>query len=105
MKAIVSTMRWMDDNREAACGYLSKEMAISVEHCRYASDYNWKSRIWDRNADLNVEGVRTLIKITAEQGIPQGTVAATGEVYRSELSQANAGGNRKEPIKVRRSCQ
>ena len=69
MKAMASTMRWMWDNREIACAYLSKEMAISVEHCRYASDYNWKNRIWDRNADLNVEGVRTLIKITAEQGI------------------------------------
>ena len=69
MKAMVSTMRWMMDNREAACAYLSKEMAISMEHCLYGSDYNWKSRIWDRNADLNIEGVRTLIKITAEQGI------------------------------------
>jgi ABC-type nitrate/sulfonate/bicarbonate transport system substrate-binding protein len=69
MKAMVSTMRWMIDNREAACGYLSKEMVISVEHCRYASDYNWKNRIWDRNADLNVDGVRTVIKITAEQGV------------------------------------
>lgn len=69
MKAMVSTMRWMNDNRDAACGYLSKEMVISLEHCRYASDYNWKSRIWDRNADLNVEGIRTVMKITAEQGI------------------------------------
>jgi ABC-type nitrate/sulfonate/bicarbonate transport system substrate-binding protein len=69
MKAMAATMRWMMDNREAACGYLSKEMVISVDHCRYASDYNWKNRIWDRNADLNVEGVRMLIKITAEQGI------------------------------------
>ena len=41
-------------------------MAISIEHCRYASEYNWKNRIWDRNADLNVEGVRTMIKIVAE---------------------------------------
>ncbi len=69
MKAMVGTMHWMFDNREPACAYLSKEMAISIEHCRYASDYNWKNRIWDRNADLNVEGVRTLIKITAEQGV------------------------------------
>jgi len=69
MKAMAATMRWMMDNREVACGYLSKEMVISVDHCRYASDYNWKNRIWDRNADLNVEGVHTLIKITAEQGI------------------------------------
>jgi ABC-type nitrate/sulfonate/bicarbonate transport system substrate-binding protein len=69
MKAMAQTMRWMADNREAGCAYLSKEMAISIEHCRYASEYNWKDRIWDRNADLNVEGVRTLIRITAEQGI------------------------------------
>ena len=32
MKAMVSTMRWMADNRDAACVYLSREMAISVEH-------------------------------------------------------------------------
>jgi hypothetical protein len=44
-------------------------MAISLEHCRYAANYNWKSRIWDRNADVNVEGVRTVIKLVAEQGI------------------------------------
>src|SRR5438093_7688742 len=69
MKAMVSTMRWMMDNPETACAYLSKEMTISIEHCRYAADYNWKNRIWDRNGDLNVEGVRTVIKITAEQGI------------------------------------
>lgn len=69
MKAMAATMRWMMDNREAACAYLSKEMAISVEDCRYASEYNWKNRIWDRNADLNVEGVRTVIKVTAEQGV------------------------------------
>ena len=43
-------------------------MVINADHCRYASDYNWKSRIWDRNADLNSRAC-TLIKITAEQGI------------------------------------
>ena len=69
MKAMVSTMRWMNDNRDQACTYLTKEMVLSMEHCRHGSDYNWKSRIWDRNADLNVEGVRTVMKITAEQGI------------------------------------
>jgi len=69
MRAMVSTMRWMNDNRDQACSYLTKEMSISMEHCRHGSDYNWKSRIWDRNAELNVEGIRTVIKITAEQGI------------------------------------
>ena len=69
MKAMVATMRWMADNRDGACAYLTKEMSISMEHCRYAYDYNWKNRIWDRNADVNVEGVRTLINLTADQGV------------------------------------
>lgn len=69
MKSMVTTMRWMAENRDAACTYLTKEMSISMEHCRYAYDYNWKNRIWDRNADLNVEGVRTLINLTADQGV------------------------------------
>jgi ABC-type nitrate/sulfonate/bicarbonate transport system substrate-binding protein len=96
MKAMVSTMRWMMDNPEAACAYLSKEMAISVEHCRYASDYNWKSRIWDRNADLNVEGVRTLIKITAEQGILKEPLPQPAKyIDQSYLKQAFAELNKK----------
>jgi ABC-type nitrate/sulfonate/bicarbonate transport system substrate-binding protein len=91
MKAMVGTMRWMMDNREAACAYLSKEMAISVEHCLYASDYNWKSRIWDRNADLNIEGVRTLIRITAEQGILKEPLPQPGRyIDQSYLKQAHA---------------
>jgi len=69
MKAMVTTMRWMADNRDAACAYLTKEMSIGMEDCRYAYDYNWKNRIWDRNADLNVEGVRTIINLTADQGV------------------------------------
>jgi ABC-type nitrate/sulfonate/bicarbonate transport system substrate-binding protein len=69
MTAMVATMRWMADNRDAACAYLTKEMSIGMEDCRYAYDYNWKNRIWDRNADLNVEGVRTIINLTADQGV------------------------------------
>jgi len=91
MKAMASTMRWMMDNREAACGYLSKEMVISFEHCRYASDYNWKNRIWDRNADLNVEGVRTLIKMVAEQGILKSPLPEPSKyIDQSYLNQALA---------------
>ena len=89
MKAMASTMRWMVDNREA-CGYLSKEMVISVEHCRYASDYNWKNRIWDRNADLNVDRRAHLIKITAEQGILKEPLPEPSVLDQSYLKQALA---------------
>ena len=66
MRAIVQAHRWLLDNREPACSYLSKEMKISMEHCRLGWEFNVKKKIWDRNADVNVEGVRTLIKIAGE---------------------------------------
>ncbi len=66
MKAMALATRWLMENKEAACNYLSKEMVINPDHCRMGWEYNVKHAIWDRNADLNVEGVRTMIKIYAE---------------------------------------
>ena len=66
MKAMAQTHRWLFDNRDAACGYLSKEMAVTVENCRVAWEYSVKNRVWDRNAELSLDGVRTMIKIVAE---------------------------------------
>jgi len=68
MKAIVQTHRWLFDNRDPACAYLSKEMSMTLDNCRIAWEYSVKNRVWDRNADLHVEGVRTMIKIVAEIG-------------------------------------
>ena len=66
MKAIVQTHRWIFDNREQACAYLSKEMSMTAEHCRFAVDYSIKNHVWDRNAEISLDGVRTMIKIVAE---------------------------------------
>ena len=91
MRAMAATMRWMEQNRDPACEYLTKEMSIIMEHCRYAYDYNWKNRIWDRNADLNVEGVKTIINLTAEQGVLKEPLPApTKYIDASYLKQALA---------------
>ena len=66
MKAIALTHRWLFENRDAACGYLSKEMSVTVENCRVAWEYSVKNRVWDRNAEISLDGVRTMIKIVAE---------------------------------------
>ena len=101
MKAMASTMRWMVDNREAACGYLSKEMVISVEHCRYASDYNWKKphlgpqRRFERRRRAHLD--QNYRRARHSQRAPAGTF----EVHRSELSQASSRGDWKE---VRACC-
>ena len=66
MKAIAQPHLWLFDNRDPAFGYLTKEMSMTVDNCRIAWEYSVKNRVWDRNADLNVESVRTMIKIVAE---------------------------------------
>ena len=92
MKAIVQTHRWLFDNRDAACGYLSKEMSMTVENCRIAWEYSVKNYVWDRNAELNLDGVRTMIKIVAEIAGQKEPLATAGEVYRSELPEAGVRG-------------
>lgn len=66
MKAMVLATRWLMDNKEPACNYLSKEMSMNPKHCHAGWEYNVKHGIWNRQADLNVEGVRTMINIYAE---------------------------------------
>jgi hypothetical protein len=53
---------------------------------RLGWEYNVKKRIWDRNADLNVEGVRTMISIYAEQNNLKAFAAAAVEIHRPQLS-------------------
>jgi ABC-type nitrate/sulfonate/bicarbonate transport system substrate-binding protein len=89
MKAIALTHRWMFDNRDAACNYIAKEMAMTVENCRFAWDYSVKNRIWDRNAELSLDGVRTMIKIVAEINNQKEPLASPAKyVDQSYLKQA-----------------
>ena len=90
MKAIVQTHRWIFDNREQACAYLSKEMSMTAEHCRFAVDYSIKTHVWDRNAELSLDGVRTMIKIVAEINNQKEPLPASRQVCRSELFEAGA---------------
>ena len=96
MKAMAQTHRWLFDNREASCAYLSKEMAMSAENCQVAWDYSVKNRVWDRNAELNLDGVRTMIKIVAEINGQKDALAAPAKYLdQSYLKQALAELNRK----------
>jgi ABC-type nitrate/sulfonate/bicarbonate transport system substrate-binding protein len=91
MKAMALATGWLMDNRDAACAYLSKEMVITSEHCRLGWEFNVTKRIWDRNADLNVEGVRTMIKIVAEINNQKEPLAQPSKYYDpSYLKQALA---------------
>jgi NitT/TauT family transport system substrate-binding protein len=69
MKGLIGAMRWMHDNKEPTVDFLAKEMKLKPEQARRGWEYYTENKIWSPNAESNVEGVRTVIQISAERGV------------------------------------
>jgi len=69
MKAMVLAMRWLYDNKEPAIDFLAKEMRLKPEHARKGWEYYTEHKIWNPNAEANLEGVRTVIQIMGDRGL------------------------------------
>src|SRR5712692_6713162 len=67
MKAMSQSMRWLYDNKAAAIDFLGKEMKLTPDDARKGWEYYTENRIWNPNADINIEGVKTVIQILAER--------------------------------------
>ena len=72
MKGLVLAMRWMHDNKEATVDFLAKEMKLKPEQARRGWEYYTENKIWNPNAESNIEGIRTLIQISAERRLFKG---------------------------------
>jgi NitT/TauT family transport system substrate-binding protein len=72
MKGLILAMRWMHDNKEPAIEFLSKEMQLKPDAARRGWEYYTENKIWNPNAETNVEGVRTVIQISGERGVFKG---------------------------------
>jgi len=89
MKAMVQSMRWLYDNKEAAISFLSKEMQLKPQQARKGWEYYTENKIWNPNADINTEGVKTVIQITAERMQSKGPVPPPSKfIDRSYLQEA-----------------
>ena len=73
VKGMVLAMRWVYENKEPAIDFLAKEMKLKPAHARKGWEYYTANRIWYPDADINTEGVNTLVRIYSEQGQFKGT--------------------------------
>jgi NitT/TauT family transport system substrate-binding protein len=74
MKAMVHSMQWLYNNKAAAIEFLAKEMKLKPNQARKGWEYYTENRIWHPEADINVEGVKTVIQIYAERTQMKGTL-------------------------------
>ncbi len=72
MRGLALAMRWMHDNKEPAIEFLSKEMKLKPEQARRGWEYYTENKIWNPNAESNIEGIRVVIQIAAERGLFKG---------------------------------
>ena len=79
MKGMVLAMRWLYDNKEPAIDFLAKEMRLKPEHARRGWEYYTENKIWNPNAEANIEGVRTVIQIMGERGLMRPPLPAPGK--------------------------
>ena len=89
MKAMALSMRWLAENKRAAIEFLTREMKLRPAHAEKGWEYYIENRIWHPDADVNLEGMKVVIQIQAEQGQIRGAVPSQAKyVDQSYLREA-----------------
>lgn len=79
MKAMALTLKWMFENKDAAVDFLSKEMKLKPAHALKGWEFYTQNRFWPPDGDVTVEGLKTNIRIYAEQTGAKGPLPEVGK--------------------------
>jgi NitT/TauT family transport system substrate-binding protein len=92
MRAIVQSLRWLHDNREAAVDFLVNEMKLKPVHARKGWEFYTQGRFWPLDGEVTMEGLKYNISIYADQVGAKGPLPEPGKyVDRSYLDEALEG--------------
>jgi NitT/TauT family transport system substrate-binding protein len=67
MRAMVQSLRWLHDNKDAAIEFLTKEMQLKPVHARRGWEFYTQNRYWPVDGEPTMEGLRYNIRIYADQ--------------------------------------
>jgi NitT/TauT family transport system substrate-binding protein len=69
LKALVSTYRWLHDNREEAIKILPAITKLDTKYIAKSWETYTQTQIWPRNGEVNLKGVQTVLNLIAEEGM------------------------------------
>ena len=72
LKGWVRAIRWLQDNEAAATDYMAKEFGFKPEHAKRAWQYYAGQKAWDYDGHVNLEGMKAVIQLMAEQNQTKG---------------------------------
>jgi NitT/TauT family transport system substrate-binding protein len=89
MRAMVQSLRWLHDNRDAAVEFLAREMQLKPAHARKGWEFYTQNRFWPPDGEVTMEGLKYNIRIYAEQTGAKGPLPEPGKyVDQSYLNDA-----------------
>jgi len=74
LKAVLRARRWLEENKKAGAEFLAKELEIKPKLAEKGLDYYLTHRAWEPDLNIDLEGLRTVIEIYAEQADMKGPV-------------------------------
>ena len=69
LKALVSTYRWLHDNRDEAIKLLPGITKLDPKYIAKSWETYTQTQIWPRNGEINLKGVQTVLNLIAEEGM------------------------------------
>jgi NitT/TauT family transport system substrate-binding protein len=69
LKALVSTYRWLHDNREEAIKILPRITKLDPKYITASWETYTQNQIWPRDGQVNLKGVQTVLNLIAEEGM------------------------------------
>jgi NitT/TauT family transport system substrate-binding protein len=67
LKAVLEARKWLEDNKEAGAEFLAKDLDIKPKLARKGLDYYLEHQAWEPDLSIDMEGLKTVVDIYAEQ--------------------------------------
>ena len=67
LKGLLHARRWLEENREDAVAFLAEDLKLKPALARRGLDYYLEHRAWEPDLSIDLEGLKAVIEIYAEQ--------------------------------------
>ncbi len=74
LKGILLAMSWLRENRQAATDFLAKELHLKPKLAERGLEYYVTNRAWRPELDIDLDGLKTVVEIYAEQTQMKGPI-------------------------------
>ena len=74
LRALLKARAWLDENKQEAAEFLAKDLDMKPALARKGLDYYLEHRAWDPNLRIDLDGLKTVIEVYAEQAEMKGAL-------------------------------